>query len=165
MKRKEMIKKLENNFEDIFAKKDIDGDLYVYCESIVGTYETICRIDENKQYEFLLYNEYHLMLEDNDEEQEKLFDIIVEYSKTPIEEREEEPRYQYYIPSVQGLEVSSGQRDSLFLNYDTGTGKWVFSTNNNGCGFQTIFTYKELEKYGIDPQELREKYKEIKVEW
>lgn len=165
MKRKEMIKKLENNFKNIFAKVGYDGDLYIYCESIVGTHETICRIDENKQYEFLLYNEYHFMLEGNDEEQEKLFDIIVEYSKTPIEEREEEPRYQYFLPEVHGIVLQEYDIKHSCLNYNRTKNTWEWGSDEDTEDYQTIFTHKELKKRGVDVEELREKYDEIKVEW
>lgn len=170
MKRKEMIKQVKEILDGVPLK--MENPLckkYNFIEThnmfIIQFGEKGCymvNIYEDKQYQFYIDDEtYNKYL--NDEQRQKLYKVITEYCSTPVKKREEEPQYQYYVPSVQGLEVSSGQKDNLFLNYDTGTEKWVFSNNNNSCGFQTIFTDEELKELGLDPQELREKYDWVRV--
>lgn len=161
MKRKEMIKKLENKFEDIFAREETDGDLYIYCESIDKQKIFICSVSEYHQYNFTIEREYYLLLSEN--EQKELFDIIVEYSATPIKEREEVPQYQYFFSEVSGINLCEYDMVNRCLNYDKRYSQWCWSDNENNEDFKTIFTHQELKDLGVNVEDLRKKYIEVRV--
>ena len=65
----------------------------------------------------------------------KLFDLIVEYAKTPLEDREEEKRYKVRC------KLTNRYLDKIF------NGKLDWNSMRTS---QRIFTLKELEELGID---------------
>lgn len=163
MKRKEMIEKIDDNFNGkIFVKVGCDNNLCIYCNDGFSNF-FICRINEFNQYIFSIEQKNYSLLEKD--EQEKLFNIIVEYSMTPPEDRKEELRYQYFLPEVCGLFIEEYDSNHSCLNYDRNCGVWTWRNDEDTEDYQTIFTHKELRKLGVDVEELREKYQEIKVEY
>lgn len=69
---------------------------------------------------------------------EQLFDLAVEYAKTPIEEREEPKKY--YLRH----KYLHGDGGYNFLNFDKYDNDYLLSTNNNSPTYQTEFTQEEI---------------------
>ena len=70
---------------------------------------------------------------------EELFDLAVEYAKTPIDEREEPKKYHLrhkYLTGYGGYN---------FLKIDKYYNDYLLSTNNNSTNYQTEFTQEEIE--------------------
>lgn len=74
----------------------------------------------------------------------ELFDKIVEYTKTPIEEREEEIKY-YRLMLPDGF-----SRQFRFLNYDINREHYVFSSSLELGNNQIKFTQKEIDGMPFD---------------
>lgn len=68
----------------------------------------------------------------------ELFDLCVEYARTPIEEREEEKKYYLKLPF---------QQENLFdyLNYNNDLKKYRFSNNEESIYYKTQFTQREID--------------------
>ena len=81
--------------------------------------------------------------------QDKLFDLICEYAKTPIEEREEPKKY--YLRHKWMCNVFP---DSNYLNRRNLINNFSLNNNDEQLSFQTKFTREEIdeikEKYNTD---------------
>ena len=73
-----------------------------------------------------------------------MFDKIVEYVKTPLEEREEEIRY-YRLMLPNGFNRQFG-----FLNYDINREHYVFGSALELANNRTKFTQKEIDDMPFD---------------
>ncbi len=95
-----------------------------------------------------------------DEDKTKLFDLIVEYAKTPIDEREEEKKFylkhRWFKPSP---------IYKNYLNYWIGNDEYWLDYKNESKEIQTQFTLKEIdeikEKFNTDlkdfePEDVKE---------
>ena len=76
----------------------------------------------------------------------ELFDLLVEYAKTPLEEREEPKRY-YLRPK--GMKLI---RTNFVFNYYVNDGDWSLYGKDETRLAKTRFTIKELEDLGINPE-------------
>ena len=76
--------------------------------------------------------------------QEKLFNLLVEYASTPLEEREEQKRFFLKFK----IEIDD---DCKYLNYYKEEDELTLDNSPETSSFQTLFTDKELE-------ELKEKF-------
>lgn len=78
--------------------------------------------------------------------QEKLFDLLFEYAKTPLEDREEPQKF--YLKFKLKTNYSGD-----YLNLNTTFDWFEISTKSNSDKFQTEFTQKEIdeikEKFGV----------------
>ena len=75
----------------------------------------------------------------------KLFDLIVEYAKTPLEDREEREEPKRYYLRPKGMNVLGGASFS-YNPY----GEYWYLENDPFTDHMTTFTLKELEELGID---------------
>lgn len=71
-----------------------------------------------------------------------LFDIIVEYAKTPIEDREEEKKFY----AKHRYLVQAGDYTTAFLNYATNNDRLYVYTKAQTYSVKTQFTLKEIEE-------------------
>ena len=86
---------------------------------------------------------FYLLNERLDKEiSEKLFDIIVEYAKTPIEDREEEKKFYLRHRYL----VQAGDYTTAFLNYDINNDRLYVYTKVQTYSVKTQFTVKEMEE-------------------
>lgn len=160
MKRKEMMKQASEILEKSGNKYSVFYDENETFITING-YSTAF-IDEETQYSFGIATEiYNRFL--NKEQREKLYKVLTEYTFTPIEEREEEPQYQYFIPKAKGMNMDEYIETRLCLNYDINYNVWTWGTDEDTEDYQTIFTHKELKELGVDPKELQQKYNQVRV--
>lgn len=78
-----------------------------------------------------------------DEEKSKLLDIIVEFAKTPIEDRKEEKKFYLKHRFLTSL---LGEMKYSFINYNTKYNE-IFLSNKESLGeTKTRFTLKEIEE-------------------
>ena len=94
------------------------------------------------------------------EDKDKLFDLIVEYAKTPIEDREEEKKFY-----LRHRWLEPRQAGKNYLNCIRGTNEYWLDYKNEIAAVQTQFTKKEIEniKYynntdlkDFEPEEVEE---------
>ncbi len=83
------------------------------------------------------------------ERKEKLFNLIVEYARTPIEEREEPKKY--YLKH-KWLTNNGGSYNCL--NFYVDENKYLIESGTTMCGYKTQFTQAEIdnikEKFNTD---------------
>lgn len=76
------------------------------------------------------------------DEQEKLFDLLIEYARTPIEDREEEKKFYLRHRYLQ----SSLTNSNNILNYSVSDNTLALSTGAQCSKYKTKFTLKEIEE-------------------
>lgn len=137
MKTKELIKKVkELGFEIIRAGSHID---IMFNDFIVAGVYT------DQMYVMTFYSHEKLLLTNVD----KLFDLLVEYAKTPVDERKEDKkfylRHRWFKPSP---------IYKNYLNYWIGNDEYWLDYKNESKEIQTQFTLKEIdeikEKFNTD---------------
>lgn len=78
-----------------------------------------------------------------DEDKEKLFNLIVEYARTPIEDRKEEKKFYLKHRFLTSL---LGDMNYSFINYNAKYNE-IFLSNKESLGYtKTQFTLKEIEE-------------------
>lgn len=91
----------------------------------------------------------------------ELFDLLVEYAKTPIEEREEEKKYHWKLKGGGKLD-----NDMSHFNYQKSANEWFLSSKTQHLDIATQFTEKEFaelkSKLGIDLEFEKEEENENK---
>lgn len=121
MKTNEFIKKLN---ELGYNVKETEHNMIVRKE-----YTHLAVIDKENIYGFKYF--YH-----NDKD---LFKLCVDYTSTPIEEREEEKRY--YL-----RKFNKKFYEGEYLNRDINYNRWLLGDNIENVNYKTKFTWKEIEK-------------------
>jgi hypothetical protein len=135
MKTKEFIEKVEElGFEVMEGKNSSERwielfDSNCYAVSKVST-EYICEI-------VTTFNEFTNLQKDL---KKQLFELLVEYSSTPIEEREEKKKYY-----LKHKFLTNRFRD-CYLNYKTKYDDYILSDNKKEEDYKTQFTEQEIEE-------------------
>lgn len=128
MKTKEFIKKVkELGFEIISMGDHLDITFNEYI--IAGIYI-------NQMYVMAFHPNEGMLFKNLD----KLFDLLVEYAKTPLNEREEEKKF--YLRHRQ---FNSKPIYKNYLNYWIGTNEYWLDYKNETAEVKTQFTEKEIE--------------------
>lgn len=90
----------------------------------------------------------------SEELQEKLYNLIDEYARTPLDEREEPQKF--YLK----FEALTDNGSGTYLNYYKTDDSIGMSTRYQSFGFQTEFTQKEIdeikEKFGVTLSDFRQ---------
>lgn len=126
MKTKEFIEKIEaldlkvENIEDTL----LIGDTNRY----------YCCLSKVEQYKLEIFHHHFETLEED--VKHKLLDMIIEYIKTPVEEREEPKRYYLTLPHPYQIETR-------YLNKRNGN--YMFANNIERNRWQTKFTQEEID--------------------
>ena len=149
MKTSEFIKRVEELWFSVKEKKyTVTGGAWlIVCE---GEHTEIMGIE--KDIRFLIDTNYENFIDLDDDLQKELFDLAVEYSRTPVEERKEEKKYYVKLPWL--------GEDSKYLNRNKSTGTYITAMKNEYLYYQTKFTMEEIEKlkekYNLDSFEIVE---------
>ena len=106
-------------------------------KGIRDEYKTFARVGEDGR--FLVDSFYSDFKKLDIATQEALFDLVVEYARTPIEERKEEKKYYLRLP----IFVYDNEN---YLNLERDTGKYLFGSKKNIERYQTQFTQKEIDE-------------------
>lgn len=131
MKTKEFCEKVEK-----LGFRTMHVNAYIYIENRMV--DTCAMVNE--------YNCYEVNTDTGDfydlkkETKEELFNLLVEYSSTPIEERKEEKKYYLKHRFVQNA------TGSFYMNYKTEDKKYVLSDSLETDDYKTKFTKKEIEE-------------------
>lgn len=88
---------------------------------------------------------------------EDLWALLIEYSSTPVKEREEEKRYYVKLKGLDILEGTLGSSTLIMeltdvLNYHPKYKSWNLLDKSSFEGFQAQFTLKELRDLGVDTE-------------
>lgn len=128
MKTKEFIKKVkELGFEIISMSDHLDITFNEYI--IAGIYI-------NQMYVMAFHPNEGMLFKNLD----KLFDLLVEYAKTPLNEREEEKKFY-----LRHRWFNSKPIYKNYLNYWIGTNEYWLDYKNETAEVKTQFTEKEIE--------------------
>lgn len=104
---------------------------------IIANGFTIARVYTNRMYAMNAFTFINIEWRNQD----KLFDLIVEYAKTPIEDREEEKKY--YLRH-RWMTTPGGFPKGLRINIDTGTADVELMIPM--IGYKNQFTLEEIEE-------------------
>jgi hypothetical protein len=116
----------------------------LYEISIYDGNDELAYIRKDKRFYVCTYFEFSEYL--SEELQEKLYNLIDKYARTPLEEREEQERFFLKFK----IETDD---DCNFLNYDKNDDEPTLDNSLETSNFQTRFTQKEIdeikEKFGL----------------
>lgn len=130
-------------------------DEYICVQRQYGLWQEIAFVGLDENFIIDTYND---LFETQEEEiKEKLFNILIEFAKTPIDEREEEKKYQYKLKGKYWWILKDFEVDKIYLNFIVSE----YCKNPlllNDCedlpSDKTIFTDKEIkevaEKFDVD---------------
>ena len=114
--------------------------------------DEIAYIYRNKKFHVGTYSEFSECL--SEELQEKLYSLIDEYARTPLDEREEQERFYLQFTTM----INNGA--AIFLNYNTTNDSLGLSTRDQTLRYQAEFTQKEIddikEKFGVTLSDFRQ---------
>ena len=118
-----------------------------------GEHTKCIGVEKNTRYRIdTNYGNFILFLDDD--LKWELFNLAVEYARTPIEQRKEEKKYYLRLP------IFGYDDEQNYLNLERDTGKYLFGSKKNIDGYQTQFSQKEIDemkkKYNLDSFEVVE---------
>lgn len=129
MKTKEFIKRVE--------ELDFDVEIHKQCIKITRKNLIIAVTNTNKRYALDVFNPFNEEWENGDE----LLDLLVEYARTPLDEREEEKKFYLrhrYFKCTNG--------DSRYFQiYEPDGNPWL-NAMYSVMGYKKQFTLKEIEE-------------------
>lgn len=134
MKTNELIKKVEILGYEITKKQFIDDTNYFVIYNSFGG--TMCYVAINKLFEMKICLDEYMS--------EELFDLIVEYAKTPVEDREKEKEFYLKHKWIKGCAIMYLYRNEL-------NGYCYLGENKCRPHRQRMFTLEEIK-------ELKEKF-------
>ena len=73
----------------------------------------------------------------------EVFDLICEYARTPIDEREEQPKYYWQLQTGNSYD---GRDDNLFFGYIYSPEGWYFTSKENNAVLRNAFTEDEFNE-------------------
>lgn len=148
---KDKIVKLGQKYDEslvISKHKRFDNGEYInFLVDYFGAQYTVARIDLDKQYCFSTIEE--VFDEQPEDLQEELFNILVEFVRTPIAEREEVKRYNYKLKAKYSWIPEKNMRIWHYLNVkrdEDGEEYILLTACNNEPDYKCKFTDKEIEK-------------------
>ena len=119
----------KNNNGSILILFECENDEYV-----VATVDKTKRYVMNTKFSYFLYTL-------DAEQQEKLFNLLIDYANTPPEERQEEKKY--YIKLI----GAAGICDCIV--YNEKEKHYFMSSAYEYPGYKTNFTWNEIRKFGL----------------
>ncbi|WP_055078757.1 hypothetical protein [Lagierella massiliensis] len=155
------IDKLGQKYNEEFLVEELensDGDSYikVYINYSWELYD-VARIELDKRYAFSMIEEGFDGLPE--ELQKELFEILVEFVRTPVGEREEEEKkYQYRLKEKYLWLKNTSDKENYYLNIhlfkESGRGSVLLSSQGGTDLYKTEFTDEEIkevvEKFDVD---------------
>jgi hypothetical protein len=148
MKTKEFIRRAKEL--GFVAGRHLDGNMAIFAKDGI-----IVFIDEYMRYG-LIMDTKHLKCLTNE-----LFDLCVEYARTPIEEREEE---KFYLQKMKSFYEVADDESCMFLNLDMEDNTHFLSGAGQNDNCKTQFTQKEIDKIKQEQHTDLSEFKQIPVE-
>lgn len=134
MKTKEFIEKVE----ELGFEVNSNGSI-ISVKNSKEDYMTVADIGKENEFEVNTFNYLFYYVKDNTKKD--LFDLMVKYASTPIEEREEEK--EYYLKHKW---LNLKHENVKYLVCTLSSDEYKLGTGFNGVGFKTQFTQKEIEE-------------------
>ena len=149
MKTKEFIRRAKEL--GFVAGRHLDGNMAIFARDGV-----IVFIDEYMPYGLIMDTKHLKYLT------KELFDLCVEYARTPIDEREEEEKF--YLQKIESFYDVNYDEEGAYLNYDKDDSVFFLHdlTENNEC--KTQFTQKEIDQIKKEQHTDLSEFKKIPVE-
>lgn len=148
MKTKEFIKRAKEL--GFVAGKHLDDNMAIFAKDGVTVF-----INEHMPYG-LIMDTRHLKYVTKE-----LFDLCVEYAKTPIEEREEEEKF--YLQKIESFYDADYKEELAFLNVFNDKYFVLNNSKQENC-YKTQFTQKEIDKIKEEQHTDLSEFKQIPVE-
>lgn len=148
MKTKEFIEKVE---ELGYSVSNTD-----YAEYLYNKGDLLGLVQNNKQYKLTVYD---LFKEKNARE---LFNLCVEYARTPIKERGEEEKF--YLQKMKSFYEVADDESCMFLKLDMEDNTHFLSDVGQYDNCKTQFTQKEIDKIKEEQHTDLSEFKQIPVE-
>lgn len=128
MKTKEFIKRVEELGYTIFSTNEPFIEIYDHRERILAV------VSREEQYQFNSISGEHIT--------KTLFDLIVEYTSTPPEDREEEKKFliqhKYLVSkAICQVNLAKNKKKNVYR---------LINCKNDNFVYQTQFTFNEIEK-------------------
>lgn len=142
MRTKEFIKRVEE-IVDVFVEEDFQSSIQQNLRLYDKHNRTIATIDLGNEF---MINTDTFEFDNLFDDKERLFNLIVEYAKTPLEEREEPKKY--YLKHKW-----MGHEKLKYLELDTQNDEWYL-----GHKYDTIFVTAKNEFTQKEIEEIKEKY-------
>lgn len=101
---------------------------------------------------------YYMRVKTNVKE---LFDICVEYARTPIEERDDEEKF--YLQKMKSF-YDNRDEEYAFLNFDITRQVYCLNNTMGNAKFKTSFTQQEIDKIKEEQHTDLSEFKQIPVE-
>ena len=117
---------------------------------------TVAYVIIDKMYEF--DTAYYVFEEIPESIKKKLFDLLVEYTSKPIDEREEPQKF--YLK----FKLPTNYSDD-FLNLNRTFDWFEISTKSNSDKFQTQFTQKEIDEMKVKFEVAFSDFEQIPIDW
>ena len=131
MKTKEFIRKVE---EMGFDAEERGNEVYLYGR-VSNCYAKI-----SKEFKYTINTFYHEFMFLNEGDRGLLFDLIVEYISTPVDEREEEKKF--YLKH----RWLDGENEANYLNFEISGFYYSLDSKPEVSWAKTKFTLKEIEE-------------------
>lgn len=148
MKTKEFIKKVEDLGYDI----EMDGyEVFIKCEGCI-----LSRVASQRPYTINTRAAFEV------KHAKELFDLCVEYARTPIDERGEEEKF--YLQKIKDFYECYLDKNLAFLNFKTSDKTYFLNTTRTTQDYKTQFTQKEIDKIKEEQHTDLSKFKQIPVE-
>lgn len=96
----------------------------------------------------------------DESERQAIFELLVEYTKTPIDQREDWKAYAYKLKQPKNIEY-----DGQYLAFNTTTRKWRLVPEETWSDGKELlfFTHSWLKDLGVDIDELKTIFDEIEI--
>ena len=148
MKTKEFIKRVEELGYDIEIS---EVDVFIKYDGYI-----IARISRTSPYTMSVYAAFR------GRHAKELFDLCVEYAKTPIEERKDEEKF--YLQKMKSFYELEDDEWCMFLKLDLDDSAFFLSDVGQYDNCKTQFTQKEIDKIKQEQHTDLSEFKQIPIE-
>lgn len=131
MKTKEFIRRAKEL--GFVAGRHLDGNMAIFARDGI-----IVLIDEYMPYGLIMDTKHLKYLT------KELFDLCVEYARTPIDKREDKERF--YLQKIEDFYDVNYDEEFAYLNFDVKENTFYLSNKSHSTELKTQFTQNEIDK-------------------
>lgn len=133
------------------AGRHLDGNMAIFARDGI-----IVLIDEYMPYGLIMDTKHLKYLT------KELFDLCVEYARTPIEERKDEEKF--YLQKMRSFYDVDYDEELAYLNFNVESKAFWLSEKSHCTKLKTQFTQKEIDKIKQEQHTDLSEFKQIPVE-
>ena len=149
MKTKEFIRRAKEL--GFVAGRHLDGNMAIFARDGI-----IVLIDEYMPYGLIMDTKHLKYLT------KELFDLCVEYARTPIDKREDKERF--YLQKIEDFYDVNYDEEFAYLNFDVKENTFYLSNKSHSTELKTQFTQKEIDKIKEEQHTDLSEFEQIPVE-